>query len=193
MERVVVILSAAIVLAATAHAQTSSRAQPKSVYLEKVSWQEAEKALTPDAVVVIALGGASKEHGPHLPLSSDFIQAEYVKDRVAERTQVVVAPSITYRFYPPFAEYPGSVTLRQTADDLLPRRVRRLRRRVRDRDPTDAIASERERRGIELGHHPAAPADDADPAAIIEHRHHLGEERSADAVHNGVDPRLGSG
>jgi creatinine amidohydrolase len=74
-------------------------------------WLDAERALTSDAVVLIAAGAASKEHGPHLPLSSDFLQAEYVKERVAERTSVVVAPSVRYGYYPPFAEYPGSTTL----------------------------------------------------------------------------------
>lgn len=112
MKNAATTLLAVILLSFPTQAQTSRQTQASSIFLEKVSWLEAEKALTPDAVVVIALGGASKEHGPHLPLSADFIQAEYVKDRVAERTAVVVAPSINYGFYPPMDEYPGSTTLR---------------------------------------------------------------------------------
>jgi creatinine amidohydrolase len=92
----------------------------RSVYLERVAWPDAERALTPDAVVLIAVGAASKEHGPHLPLASDFLQADYVKARVAERTPVVVAPSVPYGYYPPFIEYPGSTSLRlSVARDLI--------------------------------------------------------------------------
>ena len=41
-------------------------AAAQGVLLEDLTWIEAEKALTPDTVVVIPLGAASKEHGPHL-------------------------------------------------------------------------------------------------------------------------------
>ncbi|MGH9844344.1 MAG: hypothetical protein ACREEM_36945 [Blastocatellia bacterium] len=43
-------------------------AQNKGVLLENLTWQEAEKALKPETVVVIPLGAAAKEHGPHLKL-----------------------------------------------------------------------------------------------------------------------------
>jgi creatinine amidohydrolase len=40
-------------------------------------------------VVVIPVGGQSKEHGPHLPLGPDFIQAEYFKNRVLFESDVL--------------------------------------------------------------------------------------------------------
>jgi creatinine amidohydrolase len=84
-----------------------------AVLLETLSWDEAERVLTPDAVVVIALGAESKEHGRHLQLNNDFLMAEYLKKRVlaAAPPNVVVAPTINYSFYPAFVEYPGSTTL----------------------------------------------------------------------------------
>lgn len=112
MVKVITLISAMFLWCLVSQAQTTNQAKTKSIFLENVTWLEAEKALTPEAVVVIALGSASKEHGPHLPLSADFVQAEYVKKRVAERAEVVVAPSINYSFYPPMDEYPGSTTLR---------------------------------------------------------------------------------
>jgi len=106
-------------LTALAIAVTASTALPAqgsrgtgSVYLERIGWMDAERLLTPDAVVVVTMGAASKEHGPHLPLATDFLQADFIKQRVAERTPVIVAPPIQYGYYPPFAEYPGSTTLR---------------------------------------------------------------------------------
>ncbi|MGB8661402.1 MAG: creatininase family protein [Candidatus Acidiferrum sp.] len=84
-----------------------------AVLLETLSWDEAERVLTPDAVVVIALGAESKEHGRHLQLNNDFLMAEYLKKRVlaAAPQNVVVAPTINYSFYPAFLEYPGSTSL----------------------------------------------------------------------------------
>ena len=92
----------------------------KGILLETLTWIEAEKVLTPETVVVIALGAQSKEHGPHLKLANDFLIAEYLKNRVLQAANVVVAPTINYHFYPAFVEYPGSTGLRQdTARDLV--------------------------------------------------------------------------
>lgn len=92
----------------------------RGVELAKLTWSEAEELLTPDTVVVIPLGAAAKEHGPHLTLENDFLLAKYFEERVLERCDVVVAPTIDYHFYPAFVEYPGSTTLRlETARDLV--------------------------------------------------------------------------
>jgi creatinine amidohydrolase len=114
--------AAALAAAATAGpatAQPSAKPAPGTL-LEDLTWQQAERALTPEAVVVIPLGAAAKEHGPHLRLKSDFVLAEYFKRRVIEREAVVVAPTINYHFYPAFVEYPGSTSLRlETARDMV--------------------------------------------------------------------------
>src|SRR5690242_17383279 len=54
----------------------------RGIRLQDITWQEAERALTPDAVVVIPLGAAAKEHGPHLRLQNDLLLAEYFERRV---------------------------------------------------------------------------------------------------------------
>jgi len=84
-----------------------------AVLLENLTWDEAERVLTPDSVVVIPLGAECKEHGRHLPLNNDFLMAEYFKQRVlaAASKEVIVAPTINYSFYPAFLEYPGSTSL----------------------------------------------------------------------------------
>jgi creatinine amidohydrolase len=92
----------------------------KGILLENLTWMEAEKVLTRDTVVVIPLGAESKEHGPHLKLKNDFLMAEYLKNRVLQSSNVVVAPTINYSFYPAFLEYPGSTSLRlETARDVV--------------------------------------------------------------------------
>ena len=92
--------------------QAPARAN-SAVLLETLSWDEAERVLTPDAIVVVALGAGSKEHGRHLQLNNDFLMAEYLKKRVLDAApqNVVVAPTINYSFYPAFLEYPGSTSV----------------------------------------------------------------------------------
>jgi creatinine amidohydrolase len=94
--------------------------QQTGVELSNLTWVEAEEALAGDPIVVIPLGAASKEHGPHLRLDNDYQLAEYFKRRVLAASAVVVAPTISYHFYPAFLEYPGSTHLRtETARDLV--------------------------------------------------------------------------
>jgi creatinine amidohydrolase len=83
----------------------------KSVWLENLTWIEAEDALRGYEVVMIPLGARTKEHGPHLPLNNDWIMAEYLAERVAAEVPVVVMPTLQYGYYPSFLEYPGSVSL----------------------------------------------------------------------------------
>lgn len=92
----------------------------KSVWLENLTWMEAEEALREHRVVMIPLGARTKEHGPHLPLNNDWIMAEYLAERVAAEVPVVVMPTLQYGYYPSFLEYPGSVSLElQTFKDLV--------------------------------------------------------------------------
>jgi creatinine amidohydrolase len=108
-----------ITLACAAFA-VAANAQNKGILLEDLTWQEAEKVLTPDAIVVIPIGAESKEHGPHLKLKNDWLMAEYLTQEILRRVAVVVAPTVNYHYYPAFVEYPGSTTLRiETARDLI--------------------------------------------------------------------------
>jgi creatinine amidohydrolase len=98
----------------------SAPCRDRGVLLEDLTWYEAEKELTASTVVVIPVGAAAKEHGPHLRLKNDWILAEYLKKRVLAQSDVVIAPTVPYYFYPAFVEYPGSTTLRmETARDLM--------------------------------------------------------------------------
>lgn len=88
--------------------------------LSTLSWLDAREALNPDTIILIPLGAAAKEHGPHLRLDNDRILAEYFARRVEEQEEVIVAPTLTYHFYPAFTAYPGSTSLRlETACDLV--------------------------------------------------------------------------
>ena len=101
----------------------------KGIVLGDKTWLEAEQLLTPDTVVVIPLGAASKEHGPHLRLDNDLTLATYFRDRVLAQAGVVMLPTVGYHYYPAFLEYPGSTSLRlETARDLIVDIVRSIAR-----------------------------------------------------------------
>jgi len=88
--------------------------------LESMTWKEAEPVLKDAPVVLIPLGARTKEHGLHLPLNTDWLQAEYLTRRVLERADVVALPTLQYGYYPAFTEYPGSVSVgRDTFRDLV--------------------------------------------------------------------------
>jgi acetamidase/formamidase/creatinine amidohydrolase/Fe(II)-dependent formamide hydrolase-like protein len=94
-----------------ARERPATPATAAGVRLGDLTWPEAEKVLTPDRVVVLPLGAAAKEHGPHLLLRNDQILADYHARRVVEARPVALLPTLTYGFYPAFVEYPGSTTL----------------------------------------------------------------------------------
>lgn len=143
---------------------SQSAAKNSAVLLETLSWDEAERVLTADAVVVIALGAESKEHGRHLQLNNDFLMAEYLKKRVltAAPQNVVVAPTINYSFYPAFLEYPGSTSLsldtaRAMITDVVhslahygPRRFYILNTGISTLRPLQQVASDLAKEGIVL-------------------------------------------
>lgn len=91
-----------------------------AVLLADLTWLEAERLLTPEAVVMIPLGAAAKEHGPHLRLDNDYRLANALRDLVMDRSPVIVAPTVSCHHYPAFTAYPGSISLRfDTARDLI--------------------------------------------------------------------------
>ena len=90
------------------------------IRLGDIAWTDAARLLDSSTVIVIPLGAESKEHGPHLRLKNDFLEATYYADRIVAASRVVLAPTINYSFYPAFVEYPGSTTLRfETARDMV--------------------------------------------------------------------------
>ena len=88
--------------------------------LERQNWQAAEKILATNPLVVFPLGAAAKEHGPHLPLNTDAIAANWLAEEIRLQLPVVIAPIINASFYPAFVEYAGSISLGvETARDIL--------------------------------------------------------------------------
>ncbi|TAH49418.1 MAG: creatininase family protein [Chloroflexota bacterium] len=95
-----------------------------SVYLEHLTWVQAEKAFREIPIVLLPIGAILKEHGPHLPLNTDYLIARDLARRVAEQTDVIVCPPVTFGYYPAFVHFPGSVnlasdTFRETVEQII--------------------------------------------------------------------------
>lgn len=77
-------------------------------WLEDLTWHEAKDWFERDAVMLVPIGAASKEHGHHLPLCTDYLLARGICDGVLDRLPVLSAPVVSFGYYPAFRHYPGS-------------------------------------------------------------------------------------
>lgn len=78
------------------------------VWLEDLTWLEARARFDAGAVVIVPVGAASKEHGPHLPLKTDYLTARALGQGLIERLPVVAAPVVGFGYYPAFTDFAGS-------------------------------------------------------------------------------------
>jgi creatinine amidohydrolase len=84
---------------------------PKGIKMAEVTWKEIELAFKKNWPVIIPLGAGCKEHGLHLPMNTDSIQAEYFANIIAEEENILVAPTIQDSYFPAFEKYAGSSSL----------------------------------------------------------------------------------
>lgn len=76
-----------------------------------MTWPEVERRIGDKALAVLPIGAGAKEHGRHLVMATDQIQAEWFAARLAERHDLLIWPTINYGYYPAFVDYPGSCSI----------------------------------------------------------------------------------
>ncbi|MFH0765493.1 MAG: creatininase family protein [Calditrichota bacterium] len=79
--------------------------------LAEMSWEEVKEYLESDNRAILPLG-AVEEHGRHLGLGTDFIEAEAIARGVGEATGVIVAPALNYGMSLAQMGFPGTMSLR---------------------------------------------------------------------------------
>ena len=82
-----------------------------SHFIEHMIWDEVARQIANGAAAILPVGAAAKEHGFHLPLNTDRIQAEFLSCRLAERIDALIWPTLAYGHYPAFVAYAGSSSL----------------------------------------------------------------------------------
>lgn len=81
---------------------------PTSNRLGELTWEELEDG-APSTVLLPV--GSTEQHGRHLPLSVDTLMPEQIAERVCDRTDALVAPSIPYGVSPHHTFKPGTVSV----------------------------------------------------------------------------------
>jgi creatinine amidohydrolase/Fe(II)-dependent formamide hydrolase-like protein len=83
--------------------------------LEELTWQQGKEAFH-DASAVIVSTGSIEQHGPHLPVGTDFLSAQAIERGISEISSVVVAPTVLIGY----ADYHANFyeTLSLTEDTL---------------------------------------------------------------------------
>jgi creatinine amidohydrolase len=80
-------------------------------FVEHMTWDEVARRIDAGAAAILPVGAGAKQHGLHLPLDTDRIQAEFLASELACRVDALVWPTMTYGHYPAFTEYAGSTSL----------------------------------------------------------------------------------
>ena len=80
-------------------------------FVERLSWDEVARRIENGAAGILPIGAGAKEHGFHLPMNTDRIQAEWFAAKLAERFDALIWPTVSYGYYPAFVEYAGSASL----------------------------------------------------------------------------------
>ncbi len=78
--------------------------------LEEMSWPEIEEGLRSTRTLILPIG-ATEEHGPHLPVFTDTIQAQEVARDAAQRRDVFLAPPVHYGVCRSTRRFPGTITV----------------------------------------------------------------------------------
>jgi mycofactocin precursor peptide peptidase len=87
--------------------------------LADLPWPDVGGRVTADSVLAVPLG-ATEQHGPHLPLSTDTDIAVALCQRLAEaRADVLIAPAVAYGSSGEHQEFPGTLSIGQEALELL--------------------------------------------------------------------------
>lgn len=83
----------------------------KPLVLQEMSWVDVKAYLETGDMVIIPLG-STEQHGPHMPLGTDFYEALEISKKISARTGVVVAPVVMagYSYY--HSGFPGSLSLK---------------------------------------------------------------------------------
>ena len=80
-------------------------------FIERMMWDEVARHIANGAAAILPIGAGAKQHGFHLPLNTDRIQAEWLAGRLAERIDALIWPTLSYGYYPAFVAYAGSSSL----------------------------------------------------------------------------------
>lgn len=82
----------------------------KEFLMEDMTWPEVKEAFARTSVVVVPIG-STEQHGPHMPVGTDFLVAQNLARRLGERSNVIVTPTITIGYAKYHTTFPGTLSV----------------------------------------------------------------------------------
>lgn len=83
--------------------------------LEEITWVQAGKYFKEHDSVIIPVG-STECHGKHMPLGTDFLIPNKILERIDQKSDVLIAPTIPYGACDSLSDYPGTINI---GDDVL--------------------------------------------------------------------------
>jgi creatinine amidohydrolase len=91
----------------------------KPLVLQEISWTDVAEYLESNDMVIIPLG-STEQHGPHLPLGTDFYEAFGIAKLISARTGVLVAPVLFSGYSIYHSGFQGTLSLKpETMEEVL--------------------------------------------------------------------------
>ena len=91
----------------------------KPLVLQEMTWTDVKAYLKTSDMVIIPIG-STEQHGPHLPLGTDYYEAMGMSKKISARTGVVVAPVILAGYSVYHSGFQGTLSLKlETLEQVL--------------------------------------------------------------------------
>ena len=84
----------------------------KGVFIKDLTYPQCCKMIDENSVIVLPIGGGSKEHGSHLPMGTDWYVTEYFAQELTKECAVITLPTLPYAYFPAFFGFYDFVLLR---------------------------------------------------------------------------------
>lgn len=112
MRKCLVALVITTLISSIAGAQSNPmwHAQKVKNYLPHMTWPEVDSLLMRTDMVIIPVP-ALEQHGPQLPIGTDYFAGEELTKLIAQKADVLVAPILLPGISPYHMEFPGTITL----------------------------------------------------------------------------------
>lgn len=97
---------------------TKSVIMMKKVWLDEMTWEEAEEAFKETDIAVVCCG-ATHPHGVACPLGTDTFVARGIGERIGKKSKVIVVPTIPFGYNKYHMDFPGCINIpKQHLTDL---------------------------------------------------------------------------
>jgi creatinine amidohydrolase len=84
--------------------------EEQPLVLQEMTWVEVKEYLQTSDMVIVPLG-STEQHGPHLPLGTDFFEAFEISKKISAKTGVVVAPVVMVGYSSYHSGFTGTLSL----------------------------------------------------------------------------------